>query len=157
MGSGVSGLYSGAVPGDADYMPKTDDFSRYISNRKDIDPNGFYDIIAHGTPKTIEIMHNGVKVQIDHRSAARLFAADKNYKGQKIRLLSCSTGKISNGFAQGLADKLHVIVEAPTDILWAEPSGKHYVSGKDGRGNPDRRKPGSFRIFEPGGYKKWKK
>ena len=153
MGSGVSELYSGAVPGGADYMQKTEKFSRYISNRKDIDPNGFYDIVAHGTPKTIEIMHNGVKVQIDHRSAARLFAADKNYKGQKIRLLSCSTGKISTGFAQGLADKLHVIVEAPSDFLWATPSGRYYVAGKNSQGNSDLRKPGKFIKFYPGGYK----
>lgn len=40
-------------------------------------------------------------------------------KGQTIRLLSCSTGSISNGFAQRLANKLGVKVEAPVDVLWA--------------------------------------
>ncbi len=89
MGSGRSGLYSGthgsnAVPGSAYYMKPDDNFSKFIKKRKDIDVNGFYDVIAHGTTKTIQIQHNGVPVDITHRAAARLFAKDPNFKGKSI-------------------------------------------------------------------------
>ena len=97
MGSGRSGLYSGthgsnAVPGSSYYMDPDDKFSKFIKKRKDIDANGFYDVIAHGTTKTIQIQHNGKPVFITHRTAARLFAKDPNFKGKSIRLLSCETG-----------------------------------------------------------------
>ena len=156
MGSGVSGLYSGAVPGDADYMPKTDIFSRFISRRKDIDPDGFFDIIAHGTENSIFIVNNGVSVEIDHRSAARLIRGNKKYKRQSIRLLSCNTGTLPDGFAQRLADKLGVIVIAPTKLLWAKPSGSYYVAGRDPL-NPEisnRKDKGNFETFTPGKRKK---
>ena len=128
MSKGYSGMFSGTKGGrvafgSVDYMKPTDDFSRYIKRRKDIDANGFYDIIAHGNPVSIEIQHNGQTITIDHRVAARLFKQDKQYKGQAIRLLSCGTGKLDTGFAQNLANKLNVPVQAPTDILWVDFEG----------------------------------
>ena len=131
MSKGYSGMFNGTKGsrvafGSTDYMKPTDDFSRYIKRRKDADANGFYDIIAHGNPISIEIQHNGQTITIDHRIAARLFKQDKQYKGQAIRLLSCSTGKLDTGFAQNLANKLNVPVQAPTDILWATPRGTFY-------------------------------
>ena len=92
-----------------------------------------------------------------YRIAAKLFKQDKQYKGQAIRLLSCSTGKLDNGFAQNLANKLNVPVQAPTDILWATPKGKYYVTaGKtiNGRLVEDRSVPGTFRTFYPQRRKK---
>ncbi|MCF0228921.1 MAG: hypothetical protein HUJ76_04410, partial [Parasporobacterium sp.] len=49
MGSGISGLYSGAITkglfaGSIDYMTPGDPFSEGIRKRKDIDTNGFYDL-----------------------------------------------------------------------------------------------------------------
>lgn len=157
MGSGRSGLYSGtrgsrAVPGSTDYMNPKDMFSQYIRRRKDIDTGGFYDIIAHGSPFSIKIQHNGETIEIDHRIATRLFKADKNYKRQGIRLLSCSTGKIESGFAQNLANKLNVPVKAPTDLLWATPSGRHYVAAgieRNGYLVDDLSHKGSFKTFYP--------
>ena len=160
MGSGNSGLYSGAVlssafPGSKDYMQPGDPFIRYIKGRKDVDANGFYDIIAHGTANTMIIEHNGVRMEIDHRTAARLFKRDKNYPGKSIRLLSCDTGASKAGFAQNLANKLGVIVEAPTKMVWAYPSGRYIVAApsKDGK-RPDLTKRGKFIKFYPGGNKK---
>lgn len=157
MGGGKGGLYTGtrgslAAPGDADYMKPNDNFSKYIRKRKDVDMGGFFDIIAHGSPVSIEVQHNGKNIMIDHRIAARLFKADKRYRGQGIRLLSCSTGKLDAGFAQNLANKLNVPVKAPTDILWATPNGNYYVaSGKldNGRLINDLTNKGSFRTFYP--------
>lgn len=157
MGSGVSGLYtrthgSLSAPGSTDYMSPNDSFSQYIRKRKDIDIGGFYDIIAHGNPMSIEIQHNGKSVVIDHRIAAKLFKSDKNYNGQGIRLLSCSTGKLDNGFAQNLANKLNIPVKAPTDILWATPAGTHYVASgilHNGRLVNDLTHKGTFKTFYP--------
>ncbi len=162
MSKGYSGMFSGTKGsrvafGSTDYMKPTDDFSRYIKRRKDADANGFYDIIAHGNPISIEIQHNGKTITIDHRIAARLFKQDKQYKGQAIRLLSCSTGKLDTGFAQNLANKLNVPVQAPTDILWATPRRTYYVTaGKtvNGRLVQDRSAPGTFRTFYPKRRKK---
>lgn len=158
MGSGKSKLYSNtygatAFPGSTDYMDPNDNFSKFIKNRKDIDVNGFYDVIAHGSPINIEINHNGKAITINHRVAAKLLKTDKNYKGQGIRLLSCSTGKIDNGFAQNLANKLKVPVMAPTDILWAKPNGSHYVASAvniNGILVEDKTKNrGKFKTFYP--------
>ena len=60
MSKGYSGMFNGTKGsrvafGSTDYMKPTDDFSRYIKRRKDADANGFYDIIAHGNPISIEI------------------------------------------------------------------------------------------------------
>lgn len=160
MGSGRSGLYSGthgsnAVPGSAYYMDPSDNFSKFIKNRKDIDANGFYDVIAHGTAKTIQIQHNGKPVEITHRTAARLFSKDPNFNGKSIRLLSCDTGGMLHGFAQGLADKLKVVVEAPTKLVWARPDGSYFVAGrkKSNPNLPDMNNRGRFIKFYPGGAK----
>ena len=161
MGSGKSGLYSGTygsgpVAGSADYMNPNDTFSQYIRNRKDVDCNGFYDVIAHGTSGTIEIQHNGQTIKINHRIAAKLFKKDPAFKGKSIRLLACSTGANPKGFAQNLANKLNVVVEAPTKLVWAWPDGTYIVASR--RHNwpdlPDLKHKGKFVKFYPGGKKK---
>lgn len=157
MGSGNKGLYSGtygsqAVPGSTDYMKSGDSFSKFIRKRKDVDLNGFYDIIAHGSPTTIQVQHNGATIEINHRVAAKLFLQDKNYHGGAIRLLSCSTGKLDYGFAQNLSNKLNIPEQAPTDLLWAKPHGQHYVTGGklvDGKLVEDPGKKGKMKTFYP--------
>ena len=54
-----------------------DNFSKFIRKRKDIDVNGFYDIIAHGNPISIEVQHNHQTITINHRVATKLFKQDK--------------------------------------------------------------------------------
>lgn len=162
MSKSISGHFSGTrgaslAAGSAYFMDPKDQFSINIKRRKDVDANGFYDVIAHGTPTTIEINHNGTKIKIDHRTASRLLKNDKSYNGQGVRLLSCSTGKLTDGFAQNLANKLNVPVSAPTDILWAGPSGRHFVAGSkvmNGRNTADISKPGKFKTFYPKRRKK---
>jgi hypothetical protein len=161
MGSGRSKLYSGthgsnAIPGSTYYMDPSDNFSKFIKKRKDIDANGFYDIIAHGTTKTIQIQHNGKPIEITHRVAAKLFSKNPNFNGKSIRLLSCDTGGISRGFAQGLADRLGIIVEAPTKLVWVKPDGNYFVAGrsKTNPNVPDMSNRGRFIKFYPKGAKK---
>ncbi|WP_296954504.1 hypothetical protein [uncultured Dialister sp.] len=162
MGSGNSGLYSktrgmSATPGSMDLMIKNDDFSRNIKRRKDIDSNGFYDIIAHGSPTDIKIAFKGKLLSINHRILARLLKSNPEYKDGAIRLLSCSTGKIPNGFAQNLANKLNRPVKAPTSFLWAWPSGIYLVADGhivNGSPQPLLNRLGKFKTFYPQGGKR---
>ena len=162
MGSGTKGLYKMraymlAVPGSTSYMPEDDRFFKYIRKRSDVDSDGYYDIIAHGSSKTIMIEHNGKQVEITHRAFARLIKNEGKLTGKPIRLLSCNTGHIPRGFAQGLADRLGVPIKAPTEYLWATQSGAHFIRkgkkvGKDLV--PDySQKKGDFKVFYPRGGK----
>jgi hypothetical protein len=122
--------------GAINFMDKTDNFYIFSSKAKTLE--GFTDVVGHGTATTMEVMHNGSKVQVTHRTMARLLEQQGVKAGDKIRLLSCSTGEISNGFAQGLAHKLGVEVLAPTKILWANEFGQLTVAGAKGTGRSIR-------------------
>ncbi len=177
MSKGYSGLFGGtkgalvAVPGDAVFKSYaltsrgTKDYTyfRNIARRNDIDANGIYDVVAHGLPSKIQIEHNGVNMLIDSRTLAHLLKVDSKYgKKQSIRLLSCSTGTDAKGFAQNLANKLNVTVYAPTNIVWAYPSGRYIVAPRlsNDPSNPrynypdtSKNKRGKFIPFKPGGNK----
>ncbi len=137
--------------GAVNFMANTDQFFLNARNRVDIDPNGYFDVVAHGSANKIQInTPNGPKI-VDHRTAAQLIKRQPGYNGQSIRLLSCSTGQCNSGFAQNLANKLNVTVEAPTDILWAYPNGKMVIAPKAPNGGPDLSRQGNFKKFTPGG------
>lgn len=137
--------------GDATFMDADDAFADYISHRADVDANGYYDVVAHGTPNGIQITHNGQHMIVDHRTAARLIKNSDGYNGQAIRLLSCNTGSLDNGFAQNLANKLNVEVYAPTNYLWTMANGNYFVAGMNNSRLPDMNDIGTFKLFMPGG------
>lgn len=132
-------------------MDSDDSFFRYIQKRADVDANGYYDIIAHGTPNGIQITHNGQHMIVDHRTAARLIQNADGYNGQGIRLLSCNTGALDDGFAQNLANQLNVEVYAPTNYLWATQDGNYFVAGMTNQKGPNMSELGIFKLFIPGG------
>ena len=161
MGAGNHGgfgnTYGSVAAGDAVYKSEPGDFFPNIANRKDKDKNGVYDVVAHGGATIIQVTHNGKTLEIDSRTAAKLIKSRTDYKhGQPIRLLSCDTGSSTSGFAQNLANKLNVVVEAPTKLVWAYPNGKYFVAGrrKDNPNLPDMNNPGVFKKFYPGGKNK---
>ena len=92
---------------------------------------GFTDVAVHGAPDHIEVfrMINGQEkgVRLTHRNLAKFLKADKGYQGGKIRLLSCNTGKDTGTFAQDLANKMGVVVKAPSDTLHIWPNGRMVV------------------------------
>lgn len=137
--------------GDAIFMDADDSFTKYISLREDVDVSGYYDVVAHGTINAIEITHNGQHILINHRTAAHLIRNSCSYNGQAIRLLSCNTGAINNGFAQNLANKLNVEVYAPTNYLWVTSKGEYFVAGMKNAGIPNLIDAGKFKHFIPGG------
>jgi filamentous hemagglutinin len=164
MGGGRYGGFrntvGSAVAGDASFMSTNDKFLQFIRSRKDIDSGGKFDVIAHGTASTIEIDHNGTKVQVNSRTAARLIKQLSGYNGQSIRLLSCSTGINPAGFAQNLANKLGVTVYAPSEKLWAWSDGKYVIAptskklDRYGNPQPDLSRRGKFIKYTPGVNKK---
>ena len=117
-------------PGTAVFMKRGDQFASNAASRRDVNPNGQYDVTAHGNPSEIEVMRsNGHEVLVNHRVAARLIEQSPGYTpGQPVRMLSCSTGKGVGSFAQNLANKLGVPVSAPNDLLWAYGDGSTVVS-----------------------------
>ncbi len=142
-----------AVAGDLILESKPYTYFRNISKRKDIDPNGYIDVIAHGAPNRIQIEINGISKMVDHRYVGRILKHSDSYTGQKIRLLSCNTGLLDNGFAQNLANYMNVEVIAPTKYIWAYSNGKHIVAGGNeinGRLVMSLEEIGEMKKFFPG-------
>ena len=134
-------------------MEPNDSFYRNVLQNPTIDSSGYYDIIAHGSPNSIEMNINGQRQVIDHRMLASMLEHSDDYMGQDIRLLSCSTGSLDDGFAQNLANKMNVNVLAPTDILWAYNNGAMVVASSTTPGRPlypDLSNTGDFKLFTPG-------
>lgn len=100
---------------------------------------GYFDFAAHGSADFIE--YGSRDKQISARELARIIRHNESYNGEKIRLLSCSTGAKENGFAQDLANALGVEVEAPTDILFVYPPYGRIKIGIDGSG--------TMKVFKP--------
>jgi RHS repeat-associated protein len=75
---------------------------------------GYYDVVVHGSPFGVSIKdERGNVIPITPRQLALLIMRQKDYNGEPIRLLSCSTGKEDHGFAQQLAWAMGKNVEAP--------------------------------------------
>ena len=73
---------------------------------------GYYDVVLHGAEYGFEYFGE----RIDVETLCAIIAQRKDYKkGMKIRLISCNTGKMEDGVAQYIADKLHVEVLAPNE------------------------------------------
>ena len=101
---------------------KDDILSTYI---KIVEPkDGYYDIGLHGTPTAV--CFGTDEPNTSPKLLARIIKHRKDYNGENIRLLSCSTGKkIDNEycFAEELSNALGVKVEAPNDLLYISSKG----------------------------------
>ena len=115
-----------------------------------------FDVRSHGNPKSMEFFKDEYpkddpRALIDAYTLAMILRGREDFqafledcaaqgKSQAVRLLSCSTGRITdtaNCFAQLLANELGMMVYAPTDIIYAFPNG-YYEIGKinDGEMKP---------------------
>ena len=128
MGTGFHGGFGNtygalAISASPVYVGKGEALARFA---KSIKPEpGYTDVVVHGTPNSVAIMHNGKWVYLDQRRLSTMLRHDKEFsKNKAIRLISCSTGANTAGFAQNLANKLGVKVKAPSDTLWVFPNGK---------------------------------
>jgi len=130
-----------AAAGDVNLMSPTDNFYKYTRDTPSLD--GYYDVVAHGTPNKIQVVGTNSKALVGSRIMARIIQSQPDYQGQPIRLLSCSTGALPQGVAQGLANELGVEVLAPSDVLWAHEGGRLTI------GRTSNVNTGSFIKFEP--------
>lgn len=106
---------------------------------------GYQDIVLHGSQNYTEYEH---KYILDTETLSYIISGRRDYKGDDIRLLSCSTGKADkdgNCVASDLANLLGVNVFAPIDVLtihldgsMSVGNGRNRLYGEDG-----------FRIFRP--------
>lgn len=117
-----------ASPGPLNLMLDDDQFLINAAKRKDIDPDGEFDLVAHGNTTHIEMNTSKGPVMVDAKTAARHIWEADGYVGQDIRLLSCSTGGCIDGFAQQLANVMNKNVRAPNELLWADVDGRLFVS-----------------------------
>lgn len=109
-----------ASAGAINFMDQGDQFLQNAASRADVDANGVLDVVAHGDSDGMVI--NGTYMSAS--DAAQAISSNSQFAGQDLRLLSCSTGSCSTGFAKQLATKLNVSVTAPSDTLWAFPNGQ---------------------------------
>ena len=147
-----SSRHGESASGNISFMPKSGEkakFAKYIANRPDVDPNGMFDVIAHGNSDFIEISNQGKDVRIKAREAAKIIKKNPDFrKSKSVRLFSCSTGSTINGFAQHLANALGKPVYAPNMTIYANPQGAYWIEEKG--------KYGKFIKFVPGGYRNGK-
>lgn len=142
--------------GDITFRSGEQGFFDYISRRKDVDVNGVLDVVAHGSPNSVQVSHNGKDIQINSRTLAKMIKRNPQYKRKGVRLLSCSTGSSPSGFAQNLANKLGVPVSAPNKLFWSDNHGNHLVAArsKTNPRYPSKTDTGDFITFYPGGNRK---
>lgn len=111
-------------------FPKGDLLNQFIKKVKSKD--GYYDVGMHGT---LTAMCFGTDApNTSPRLLANVIRHRKDYNGENIRLLSCSTGKIVDGnycFAEELSNALGVCVEAPSDVLYIRSNGTFSVGEEE--------------------------
>ncbi len=114
-GTGAPGLSR-----QVNFMEAGDDFATFAQRTPPL--GGYTDVIIHGSPHGFARAPTGP--MINHQTLARMLSRSPDYTGGPIRLLSCSTGAPGATAAQNLARKVGVEVLAPSDTLWAFPSGR---------------------------------
>jgi hypothetical protein len=132
-----------------------DKLNRYMNKIPGLE--GVFDVGVHGSPDSVGYQvkpgaaHDPKNwLNFSNRDLASLMKSHGWQEGQPVRLLSCQTGKISDGFAQDLSNRLGVHVTAPSDYLWVYPNGKTVIAPFADGGkvmHPTIR--GDWKVFEP--------
>lgn len=113
-------------------FPDDDVLSDYIQNVTPL--KTYFDVAMHGSPTAVGF--GTTETNMSPRMLASVIRHSDGWNGQKIRLLSCSTGKQTGDdycFAEELANALGVEVKAPNGTLFILPNGKMKV-GLHGEG-----------------------
>lgn len=113
-------------------FPGDDVLSEYIQKVSPL--KTYFDVALHGSPMAVGFGTS--ETNMSPRLLASIIRHSGGWNGQKIRLLSCSTGKQIGDdycFAEELANALGVEVKAPNGTLFILPSGRMKV-GSHGEG-----------------------
>lgn len=136
------------------YINKDDPLYELSKSIKSIE--GYEDFMIHGQPNLVEHeTNNGQWVQYTPQDFADFLKEEKNeYHGGNIRLLSCKSGMLDDGFAQQLANIMNVKVMAPTQTLWVNKNGDMFITDSeilaDLWDNGENVRPtGIWKIFTP--------
>lgn len=108
-------------------FPDGDVLGEYVQKVKPL--KTYFDVAMHGA-------QDAVGFGTTETNMSSVIRHSDGWNGQKIRLLSCSTGKQSGDaycFAEELANALGVEVKAPNDTLYIYKSGRMHV-GNQGAG-----------------------
>ncbi|MBB5910294.1 hypothetical protein [Actinoalloteichus hymeniacidonis] len=115
------------------------------------DPDGRRTYDLHGDQQNVFIGDQ----TLDAAGFADIVRADPDWNGEAIRLLSCDTGGLPDGFAADLARELGVEVLAPTQMGWANADGSLFSSSgtqdADGNWTPADPPDGTWQAFQPDG------
>ncbi|HWR26315.1 MAG TPA: hypothetical protein VN316_00400, partial [candidate division Zixibacteria bacterium] len=141
-GRAAESASQGPVPLTSALIGQGDELAKALNWKKPLP--GWYDFVVHGTSDSFDVFHNGKWVKINHRDIAR-YMKKTGYRGESIRLISCSSGGGKSPIAQDLANKLGVDVLAPTDKLWIDPKGNMTI------GQSQHQNTGIWELFKPGG------
>lgn len=110
-------------------FPDNDPLQKYIQNVKPL--KTYFDVAMHGAPNAVGF--GTAETNMSPRLLASVIRHSDGWNGQKIRLLSCSTGKQLGDdycFAEELANALGVEVKAPNDTLYIYKSGWMHVGNQ---------------------------
>lgn len=114
-------------------FPKDDQLAVNIKAVKPL--KTFFDVAMHGSPTAVG--YGTLETNMSPRLLASVIRHMGGWNGQKIRLLSCSTGKQTGDeycFAEELANALGVTVKAPSDTLYISKHGVIYIGElRDGK------------------------
>ncbi|MBQ6637802.1 MAG: hypothetical protein IJH82_04015 [Lachnospiraceae bacterium] len=139
MGAGVHGgfgstrgaKYSEVVTADSSLVGNGHGKELAIVAKRVKKEPGYTDVAIHGSPNSVSVFRKTAtgeeEIILDQRRLAKYLKHDKGYSGGKIRLLSCKTGIETGTFAQNLANKMGVVVRAPSDTLHIYPNGKMVI------------------------------
>ena len=113
-------------------FPDGDVLGEYVQKVKPL--KTYFDVAMHGAQDAVDF--GTTETNMSPRLLASVIRHSDGWNGQKIRLLSCRTGKQSGDaycFAEELANALGVEVKAPNATLFILPNGKMKV-GPHGEG-----------------------
>lgn len=114
-------------------FPKDDPLTVNIKAVKPL--KTFFDVAMHGSSTAVG--YGTLETNMSPRLLASVIRHMDGWNGQKIRLLSCSTGKQIGEeycFAEELANALGVTVKAPSDTLYISKHGVIYIGElRDGK------------------------
>lgn len=110
-------------------FPDNDELIEYTKKVKPL--KTYYDVALHGSETGVGF--GTTKCDMSARELAAVIRHSEGWNGQKVRLLSCSTGKQVGEeycFAEELANALGVEVKAPNDVLYISKHGALSIGEK---------------------------
>lgn len=122
FGSTIGAINSGVVTADSTLVGNGHGRELAVAAKRVKKELGYTDVAIHGDPDKVVVYRKKEgggeeEIVLDQRRLAKFLKHDKGYSSGKIRLLSCETGSEAGTFAQNLANKMGVVVRAPSKKL----------------------------------------